>query len=136
MQLKRKHWAGQQEDQPAGRASKRCTDIFNRQMAAAQTAAAATQAARDAGAGQQAQKQRGKQQQGKQQAKQQQQGSKKKAAAPPPDEAVRQQLIDAYRQQKLQRLEVAGKTPLLSATTQSLAELVRRDAGKESFHGR
>ena len=99
-------------------------------MAAARAAAAAVEAARDDGAGQQQQRRKpaGKK---NQQLKQQQQQQQDKAQ---PDEAVRQQLIDAYRQQKLQRLEADGKTPLLSATAQSLAALVRRDAGKASFH--
>ena len=125
VQLKRKHWAGEGTEQ--GGASKRCTQIFERQMATARAAAAAVQAARDDGAGQQQQQRRsaGKT---KKQLKQQQQDKAQ------PDEAVRQQLIDAYRQQKLQRLTEDGRTPLLSATAQSLAALVRRDAGKASFH--
>ena len=128
VQLKRKHWAGEGTEQ--GVASRRCTQIFERQMAAARAAAAAVEAARDDGAGQQQQRRKpaGKK---NQQLKQQQQQQQDKAQ---PDEAVRQQLIDAYRQQKLQRLEADGKTPLLSATAQSLAALVRRDAGKASFH--
>ena len=127
-QAKRKHWAGEGTEQ--GVASRRCTQIFERQMAAARAAAAAVEAARDDGAGQQQQRRKpaGKK---NQQLKQQQQQQQDKAQ---PDEAVRQQLIDAYRQQKLQRLEADGKTPLLSATAQSLAALVRRDAGKASFH--
>jgi hypothetical protein len=125
VQLKRKHWAGEGTEQ--GVASKRCTQIFERQMATARAAAAAVEAARDDGAGQQQQQRKPA---GKKNLKQQKQQQEKAQ----PDEAVRQQLIDAYRQQKLQRLETDGKTPLLSATAQSLAALVRRDAGKPSFH--
>ncbi len=100
-------------------------------MATARAAAAAAEAARDDGAGaQQASLQRkpapgGGGSGGK---------KKRKAAAGPADEAVRQQLIEAYRHQKQSRLEAAGKAPLLSATAKSLAELVRHDAGKAPFH--
>ncbi|KAI7837298.1 hypothetical protein COHA_008912 [Chlorella ohadii] len=118
VQLKRKHWAG--EGAEAATASKRCTEIFERQMATARAAAAAAEAARDDGAvAQQAAPQRkpapgGGGSGGK---------KKRKPAAGPADEAVRQQLIEAYRHQKQSRLEAAGKAPLLSATAKSLAEL-------------
>ena len=98
------------------------------QMAQARAAAAAAEAARDDGAVQ-APPQRKQAGSGSGGGKKQ-----RKAAAGPADEAVRQQLIEAYRQQKQSKLEAAGKTPLLSATAKSLAELVRRDAGKAPFH--
>ena len=96
-------------------------------MAAARAAAAAAEAARDDGASAPALAQPRKPAGG---------GKKKRKAAAvgPADEAVRAQLIEAYRRQKQSRLEAAGKAPLLSATAQSLAELVRRDAGKAPFH--
>lgn len=97
-------------------------------MAQARAAAAAAEAARDDGAVQ-APPQRKQAGSGSGGGKKQ-----RKAAAGPADEAVRQQLIEAYRQQKQSKLEAAGKTPLLSATAKSLAELVRRDAGKAPFH--
>lgn len=99
-------------------------------MATARAAAAAAEAARDDMAVPQQAKQRkpaaGSGGGGK--------NKQHKAAAGPADEAVRQQLIEAYRQQKQSKLEAAGKTPLLSATAKSLAELVRKDAGKAPFH--
>ena len=99
-------------------------------MAQARAAAAAAEAARDDGAvAAQAPPQRKPAGSGSGGGKKQ-----RKAAAGPADEAVRQQLIEAYRQQKQSKLEAAGKTPLLSATAKSLAELVRRDAGKAPFH--
>ena len=99
-------------------------------MATARAAAAAAEAARDDMAVPQQAKQRkpaaGSGGGGK--------NKQHKAAAGPADEAVRQQLIEAYRQQKQSKLEAAGKTPLLSASAKSLAELVRKDAGKAPFH--
>lgn len=122
VQLKRKHWAGEGAEEAS---RSRLTQLFDRQMSQARAAAAAAEAARDDGA--RPQPPRSKAAGG---------GGKKKQRGPaaPPDEAVRQQLIDTYRHQKLQRLQASGKAPLLSATAQSLAELVRRDAGKDSFH--
>ncbi|PRW56537.1 hypothetical protein C2E21_4835 [Chlorella sorokiniana] len=129
VQLKRKHWAG--EGTEAATASKRCTEIFERQMATARAAAAAAEAARDDGVGaahtapQRKAAAGGGSGGGKKQ---------RKVAAGPADEAVRQQLIEAYRQQKQSKLQSSGKTPLLSASAKSLAELVRHDAGKAPFH--
>ncbi len=122
VQLKRRHWAG--EGEQAASASKRCTEIFKRQMAEAARAAAAAEAARDDGAAAAVGQQQRPRPQGGKKAK----AAKAKAQHGAPDEAVRQQLIDAYRQQKQLRLEAAGKVPLLSATAQSLADLVAREA--------
>ncbi|KAL4427955.1 hypothetical protein ABPG75_002044 [Micractinium tetrahymenae] len=130
VQLKRRHWAGDGEQ--VASASKRCTEIFKRQMAEAARAAAAAEAARDDGAAAAAGPQQRARAQGggggstggAKKAK----AAKAKAKQAAPDEAVRQQLIDAYRQQKQQRLEASGRVPLLSATTQSLADLVAREA--------
>ena len=160
VQLKRKHWAGAAEGTTeAQAASRRCTQIFERQMAVARAAAAGAEAARDDGrhqgrggggsggvqavvaaaaAGQRRLRQQGQQSgagAGKQK-RRKQAAAPVPAAAQPPDAGVRQQLIEAYRQQKQQRLEAAGRVPLLGATAQSLAALVRqdKDAGKESFH--
>lgn len=99
-------------------------------MATARAAAAAAEAARDDMAVPQQAQQRKPAAGGGGGGKKKQ----RKAAAGPADEAVRQQLIEAYRQQKQSKLEAAGKTPLLSATAKSLAELVRKDAGKAPFH--
>lgn len=54
-------------------------------------------------------------------------------AGPAVPEAERLALIKAYREAKRQKLEAAGRGMGTTATPQSLAELVRRDAGKAAF---
>lgn len=95
--LKRKHWAGD----PSADIARRCTAIFERQMAAARAAADAPAAEDGTSCGQRKKKKATNQQQ-------------------PPNEHLRLHLIEAYRQQKQAQLG----TEYGAATAATLAALV------------